>query len=202
MRRMRRHVIGAHRAFDQFARAAPGLYSVRAVCAFCGAGVLGPALWTRAHFDSDQARLCIQCYDRIQPRTNALHPGMLGGDLTYYILKHGNGCRVCGRDLNATTRRIDHCHACGEFRGALCNGCNVMIGRHADNSVAMRAAVGRADRVARLRNVADYIETHICFSLWMDQAAFIRDAMVDRPPDLRPGMGRIADLSWRGGPTR
>lgn len=51
-------------------------------------------------------------------------------------------CQVCGSD-----RRIvyDHSHQTGQFRGWLCNACNVALGLVQDNP-------------ARLRKLADYIE--------------------------------------------
>src|SRR6266853_1408410 len=36
---------------------------------------------------------------------------------------------------------IDHCHATGVFRGWLCHGCNVSIGRLGDNVEGVRRAI-------------------------------------------------------------
>jgi hypothetical protein len=60
------------------------------------------------------------------------------------------GCSICG---SQSERRgpggmvLDHCHATGKVRSALCHNCNTGLGRFFDDPAHLRAA-------------ADYIETH------------------------------------------
>jgi Recombination endonuclease VII len=54
-----------------------------------------------------------------------------------------NGCQICGSTEwggKHNVPHIDHCHATGEVRGALCHGCNTGIGKFRDSPVFLRAA--------------------------------------------------------------
>jgi ribosomal protein L24E len=57
------------------------------------------------------------------------------------------GCAICGAHPEGRFLHLDHDHANGKVRDALCQGCNTGIGSLADNP-------------ARLRAAADYIESH------------------------------------------
>lgn len=57
-----------------------------------------------------------------------------------------NGCAVCGTKARGRIV-LDHCHASGNVREPLCNGCNVALGSAADDP-------------AILRSLAEYLERH------------------------------------------
>lgn len=63
----------------------------------------------------------------------------------------GGRCAICQRANGATKRlAVDHDHATGEVRGALCSPCNRMIGHLRDNPAAFeRAAAYLVDPPAR-----------------------------------------------------
>lgn len=56
------------------------------------------------------------------------------------------GCAVCGTKARGRIV-LDHCHASGNVREPLCNGCNVALGSAADDP-------------AILRSLAEYLERH------------------------------------------
>lgn len=56
------------------------------------------------------------------------------------------GCGICGAG-DGVRIVMDHCHASGEVREALCDGCNLMLGAAKDRPAVLRAA-------------ADYLERH------------------------------------------
>ncbi|MCZ2111131.1 MAG: endonuclease VII domain-containing protein [Dehalococcoidia bacterium] len=56
-------------------------------------------------------------------------------------------CAVCEREPVSKRLAVDHNHATGRVRALLCHHCNVALG-HADDSPA------------RLRALADYLESH------------------------------------------
>lgn len=66
----------------------------------------------------------------------------------YQELVNGS-CHVCGSKNNQSGRRlhIDHCHATGKVRGALCHACNTSLGLANDDPI-------------RLRALAEYVERH------------------------------------------
>jgi len=50
-------------------------------------------------------------------------------------------CEICGEQFSQTRGvNIDHCHATGAVRGALCNLCNRMLGSARDNPTVLEAA--------------------------------------------------------------
>jgi Recombination endonuclease VII len=67
-----------------------------------------------------------------------------GIELAEYQAILARGCAVCGATENL---HLDHDHANGQVRDALCNGCNVGIGMLGEDP-------------SRLRAAADYIEHH------------------------------------------
>jgi hypothetical protein len=50
-------------------------------------------------------------------------------------------CNICETDLDLSTRRFDHCHETGEFRGWLCNTCNTGLGMLGDNEAGLLRAL-------------------------------------------------------------
>lgn len=61
------------------------------------------------------------------------------------IEKQDGRCAICLAP--AETLVLDHCHATGRIREALCNACNIALGLAGDDP-------------GRLRSMADYIERH------------------------------------------
>lgn len=59
------------------------------------------------------------------------------------VARSGGNCALCGKtpDENGQLLAIDHDHASGEIRGALCRYCNHrVIGRHRDPDLLRRMA--------------------------------------------------------------
>jgi hypothetical protein len=48
-------------------------------------------------------------------------------------------CELCGR--LPKTWHLDHCHVTGNFRGWLCNRCNMALGHLGDNIVGLQKAI-------------------------------------------------------------
>lgn len=67
----------------------------------------------------------------------------------------GGKCAICGKSEPRAGSRlaVDHCHATGEFRGALCTNCNQGLGKFFDNEDFLQAAINYL-RKARIRKVA------------------------------------------------
>lgn len=53
-----------------------------------------------------------------------------------YTTLLADGCAICG----AADVVLDHCHASGKARGALCQGCNMGLGQFQDDPQRLRAA--------------------------------------------------------------
>lgn len=60
------------------------------------------------------------------------------------VASQGGACAICG---DVTTLYVDHCHASGLIRAALCRSCNLALGMAKDDP-------------SRLRKMAEYLETH------------------------------------------
>lgn len=57
----------------------------------------------------------------------------------------GPTCNICGKGEPQKRRKgllsLDHCHATGKIRGALCSRCNTMLGYANDDSTLLRNAI-------------------------------------------------------------
>ena len=51
------------------------------------------------------------------------------------------GCMICGTKEEETKLFIDHCHKSGKVRGALCRGCNSLLGFAKDDPEVLRNAI-------------------------------------------------------------
>lgn len=61
------------------------------------------------------------------------------------------GCAICGgRELLG----IDHCHASGQVRDALCRNCNAGLGQFGDDLERIKAAVAYLEKHRQLRLVS------------------------------------------------
>ena len=52
---------------------------------------------------------------------------------------YGTPCAICEKPMDKPI--FDHCHETGEFRGWLCNGCNIGLGHLGDNLEGLMKAV-------------------------------------------------------------
>jgi hypothetical protein len=54
-----------------------------------------------------------------------------------------NRCAICRTDTpnGKGSWHVDHNHATGQIRGLLCNDCNLGLGKFADDSDRLRAAI-------------------------------------------------------------
>lgn len=77
------------------------------------------------------------------------------------MVKQNYKCPICGTSLRSKARGgavLDHCHEHKFVRAVLCKVCNTGEGRV--KSLAVRYGMGKANHVAWLRNLADYLEKH------------------------------------------
>lgn len=66
-------------------------------------------------------------------------------DVENALLAQNNSCAGCHIPLTMDSGRMDHCHETGQFRGVLCNSCNLSLGQLKDSPET-------------LRRLADYLE--------------------------------------------
>jgi hypothetical protein len=67
----------------------------------------------------------------------------------------GRKCYICGFEgklhgsgaSKADTLVLDHCHASGQYRGLLCNACNLALGHFRDD-------------ISRLEKAVEYLRKH------------------------------------------
>ena len=76
------------------------------------------------------------------------------------MLKLAMACEVC---KNSGVVFRDHCHVSGQFRGMLCNSCNIILSKHGDDPVSM------GDRVQVLR-----LESELILSRGDDGSLYFR----------------------------
>jgi len=50
-------------------------------------------------------------------------------------------CEICGTELTATNRAIDHCHTTGKIRGTICKKCNSALGFFNDDPALIQKAI-------------------------------------------------------------
>lgn len=60
----------------------------------------------------------------------------------------GGLCAICRKPLARHEAHLDHCHASGFLRGALCVACNVQLGWYEANASAVDVYLRRAKRYA------------------------------------------------------
>lgn len=54
--------------------------------------------------------------------------GLTLEDFNRLLEEQGNVCKLCGKEPKGRSLHADHNHVTGEFRGIICNQCNVRIG--------------------------------------------------------------------------
>ena len=50
-------------------------------------------------------------------------------------------CEICSKIVEGRNKCIDHCHETGLYRGILCQGCNIALGKFDDNIVILKQAI-------------------------------------------------------------
>lgn len=111
--------------------------------------------------DPRQKSRCKTCgllaLPRKQKRSSAAHRvrnlrtryGMTPDQFYFLLDSQDNCCAICETELNPGTSyrgrhkkpMIDHCHATGNIRGILCNGCNLIIGHASDDIPRLEKAI-------------------------------------------------------------
>lgn len=81
--------------------------------------------------------------DAVRRWSRKQHPKRYGMTLGEYEAYLASGCQVCG----ATERlHLDHCHASGVIRGALCHHCNTALGLVGESPDRLRALIEYLER--------------------------------------------------------
>lgn len=57
------------------------------------------------------------------------------------LVKQDGFCALCCTAIEVETAVIDHCHATGVVRGALCRRCNTALGKFGDDPKKLRSAI-------------------------------------------------------------
>lgn len=65
-------------------------------------------------------------------------------------LRSRTECECCGAAISGGEVNIDHCHATGAVRGALCSPCNFMLGAARDRPEILRAGADYLESTARV----------------------------------------------------
>ena len=86
---------------------------------------------------------CVRTADR--HRRLASKYGMTPGDLQALVASQGFACAIC-HEAPDSGPVVDHDHATGRVRGALCGRCNVGLGQFAEDPVRLRAAATYLER--------------------------------------------------------
>lgn len=71
------------------------------------------------------------------------HYGITSKEYDTMLAKQGFRCAICGTDKAGGKHdvfHVDHCHATGEVRGLLCNGCNRGLGFFDDRPDVLKRA--------------------------------------------------------------
>lgn len=97
---------------------------------------------------------CQNCRELLNARARATHPyrryrykalyGLTAERLALLLAAQENRCAICGEAFDFSKRRafvIDHDHASGAVRGALCTLCNVGLGSFGDDEERMASAI-------------------------------------------------------------
>lgn len=80
----------------------------------------------------------------------------------HFMALQGFCCPICGKRLTISTPALDHDHATGHCRGALCQSCNTGEGKVKAGMQyrTTKTSLARKDPVKWLRQLADYLEYH------------------------------------------
>lgn len=103
-------------------------------CSQCGPGA--PLYWRKA-------KKGWMCRNRDQYRSHSVPRGWREARARFVEEQQGR-CAICGAEELLV---LDHCHATGEHRAALCRRCNSGIGLLGDDP-------------SRMRKAAEYVELH------------------------------------------
>jgi hypothetical protein len=126
--------------------------------------VVKPAddFWTDKTQQDGLATRCAECktlrqrawYERVGrdrrlPRARLARYRMRPADLDALLGEQNGKCAICGILLDGPKAfQIDHDHATGKVRGALCPPCNIGLGAFHDSPEVLRSAI-------------DYLERHV-----------------------------------------
>lgn len=106
--------------------------------------------YRRAELTSGRVSHCKQCHTgRYLERKRAGYVlSKYGISLEDYTTRLALGCAICARKAPEVVMHMDHDHATGALREALCTDCNLGLGRFQDDTATMRAAIDYLERHA------------------------------------------------------
>jgi len=95
---------------------------------------------------------CKKCHYEVYGRDSHYkrNYGVTQHEYNLLVAKQNNKCKVCESDAGEgqfTRLVVDHCHKSNEFRGLICQGCNMALGNAKDNPET-------------LRKLADYLDEY------------------------------------------